>query len=58
MEKINKKHKDIYVDAYNNYLAYIKERIEANDKETRESQYQTVLKNLNKLLQELAFITG
>ena len=54
----NKKNEDTFVDAYNNYLAYIMERIEANDKETRESQYQTLLKNLNKLLQELAFITG
>ena len=36
----------------------LKERIEENDKETREGQYQTLLKNLNKLLQELVFITG
>ena len=44
--------------AYYNYLAYIKGRIKAKDKETQEGQYQTLLKNLNKLLKELASITG
>ena len=57
-EEQPKKYEDTYVDAYNNYMAYIKERIEAIDKEARESQYQALLKDLNKLLQDLAFITG
>ena len=52
------KHEDTYVDAYYNYLAYIKERIKTNDKETQQGQYKTLLKNLNKLLQEVASITG
>ena len=57
-EEQPKKHKAIYVDAYEIYLAYIKERIEANDIKARRDQYQTRLKDLNKLQQELAFITG
>ena len=56
-EEQPKKHEDTHVDAYENYLAYIKERIEANDKETQEGQYQTLMKDLNKLLQDLTFIT-
>ena len=44
-----KKHEDTYVDAYNNYLAYTKERIEAKDKENREDQYQTLYATKRKL---------
>ena len=34
-EEQHSKHKDIYKDAYKNYLAYIKKTIEANDIEVR-----------------------
>ena len=52
------KHKDIYEDAYENYLAYIKERIEANDIEVRKNQYQALLKDFHEFKNEFANVTG
>ena len=52
------KHEETYEDAYENYLAYIKERIEANDIEVRKIQYQALLKDLNNFKNEFAFVTG
>ena len=57
-EEQHKKKKGTYVDAYENYLAYIKERIEANDIKARRDQYQNRLKDLNNFKHEFAFITG
>ena len=44
-----KKHKNTYASSYDNYMTYIKGKIEAKDKETQEGNYQTLLKDLDNL---------
>ena len=44
-----KEHKNTYARSYDNYMTYIKRKTEAKDKETQEIQYQTLLKDLDKL---------
>ena len=57
-ERQLEKHEDTYKDAYENYFAYIRERIEANEKEVRKNQYQASLKAFYEFKNEFAFIAG